>query len=552
MSQHDKKKFQRDIKENRRFLPTVSEVKGWPIPNGIPERNIKAEVCQHFGVRVGFDESTGKPKWYAFPQTMKGKLTGWILYFIEWDDPDRKWFGIGKVTTSSDLTGMHDADGNKLIGKSKHRIYVVEGMFDYLSVYQVRYFLQKGDDGKFEPGKYPVNVVSLTLGTVNAEEQIINNHEELLQYKEFVTVFDGDENTVMQDKKGDIRGKEATNLVHGSYPEKSYYVPLGKDLDPNAYITGGKEMIKDLDQLLAFPKEYRSESMINAGSFDRAIFETVLPQGVMVPEFPLLSESMRGFRDHNLVVLAAPPKSGKTTSAMHIHKAFIDAGIPTSGAYFEGTTEEAIIRFVCLDAGIDYEAFCFGEKRLTEAQISSGMEKLANTNIFNIASKNITAKTIGSVIRKEAVSGKRLFVLDHASYLVEGEKQERKLIRDLMTELADIKKKYPICILVVCHITFDKAKEAQLKRMHTSKDSRTWDLPFWYRISSHDARGGSAYAQWADAFLCIDKEYLPNEGQGRTQLKIAEARLVKRKGKKDILVLDQGTGRLMADPEEPY
>lgn len=544
MSQYNYKEWKQNMKKAAKTLPKLSEVKDWPIAQGIKERNILPEVCQHYGVREGFDEETGEKKYYAFPVTRKGKLTGFILYFIQWENKNKKWFSVGDVDTSCDLTGAYDAEGRRL-GSNRHRLYVAEGMFDYLSLYQTLYYLQK-KKGEFKP-----NVVSLTLGTVNAEEQICNNHEYCLEYKQFVTCFDGDENPPASKKKTDIRGKEATQLVHDSYPERSYYIPLAKDADPNMYVKREEGLDpKDLYMLAVKPKEYRSEFMVEAKDFDLSLFDQVLDEGVSVPELPQLSRDMRGFRPHQLIALAAPPKSGKTLLAMHIHKAFLDADMKTSGAYLEGTTEEAVMRLCALDMGVDYEALVFGEVKPSEEIKKKALGKVRKARIFNISGKKITIDDALRIINKEAIAGQELFIWDHASYLIEGKAQERELISDFMMGLAAIKKKYPICIIVVCHITHDKIKENYLKKKHTSKDSKDWDKPFWYRISSQDARGGSGFAQLADCFLAVDKEYLPNENQGRTQVKIAEARLVKRKGRKDILTLDPSTGRLKVDDEE--
>lgn len=544
MSQHTKK--QRDRNSNTSFLPTMCAVSSWEIAEGIPERNILQAVCEHYDIREGVNQTTGIKEWYAFPQTTKGKLTGWVLYRINWKHKDKKWFVVGDVSVNCDLTGTYNSEGKRLIGSGGNRLYVTEGMFDYLSVYQVEYYLQKDKQGNRVEGLYQPNVVSITLGTPNAEEQIVNNHETISKFKQFVTVFDADSNTDAQNKRGDIRGKEATEKVHTSYPEVSYVVELAKDTDPNDYLRKDSKHYNpaELKKLLAFPTEFKTGYLLSVKDFDRSIFKVNLTHGVDVPEFPQLSKDMRGFREHQLIVIAAPPKSGKTTAVMHIQKAFIDQGLPTSGAYFEGSTDESFVRLACLHSKKDYEHTMFSGEALTDDEIDNSIEWLKDTTLFNIASKDVTTETIVPIIRKEAINGKKLFVFDHASYLVEGEAQERKFIRDLMTELANIKKQYPICILLVCHITHNKQQEATLKRMHTSEGSKEWDEPFWYRINSHDARGGSAYAQWADSFICIDKEYIPDERQGRTQLKIAEARLVKRKGRKDILTLDNRTGLL--------
>ncbi len=542
MSQANYKKTREVSTMEKRTLPTVYAVTQWEYASNVGDRNIMDDVFKRFGVRQGYCEETRKKKWVAFPQTKKGKLTGYVLNNLLSESDDDKWRIVGSVTTANDLTGMYDETGKPLGSGYKKKIFVVEGQYDYLSVFQTLYYLQKRVD-KFVP-----DVVSLTLGTVNAQEQVCNNHERLLPFEQMITVFDADENTPSQTAKGDIRGKEATEAVHMSYPQQSYYVELVRDSDPNDYVARRKGLQpQQLYSTLWNPKLFCSANMGDASNFTDDIFTTPTDEGLYIPEFPRLSKAMRGFRDHQLIVLMSPPKTGKTLFVTHVHHAFIEAGLPTSGAYFEATREEMQARLVAFDNKKDYELVLFGEQTISVEQVAKSREKLKGHSLVSLNKGRIKAHDMVSIVRKEAINGKRLAIIDHASFLIEGAKNERELISDLMSELAGIAKKYPICIMVVCHITFDKSKEITLKRMHTSKGSREWDEPFWYRISSQDARGGSGFAQLADCVLCIDKEYLPDETQGRTQLKIAEARLVKRKGKQDILTLDDNTGRLQSE-----
>ena len=542
MSQFNKKKFDTSNKQEKDYLPKVEDVLCWPIATkeAIPHRNILDDTYEYFRVWLGYCEHSAKAKWVGFPVTKKGKLTGYILNNILATTEDEKWRAIGTVNTNCDLMGAYNDAGHRLGSSFKKKIYVAKGMYDYLSIYQTQYWLQK------EPGKFTPSVVSITLGCPQAEEQMCNNHEYLMEYEQMITVFDGDENTEVQNKKGDVRGKEATEAVHMSYPKASWYVELAKDCDPNDYVARRNGLDPHmLNGLLWEPKLFNSANMSDAGEFDQStLFDEEVPEGVYVPELPMLSKSIRNFRPNQLIVLLAPPKTGKTLITTHIHGAFIQAGLPTAGAYFEATKREMQQRFVCFFAQKDYEQVLFGEAKLSNEDIEEGKRLLKGHSLISLSKGRIKVTEMISMIRKEAINGKRLFVLDHASFIVEGANNERFLIGELMTELSYIKKEYPICIIVVAHITFDKKKLDYLISKHTDKDSKEWNESFWFRINAQDARGGSGFAQLVDMAICVDKEYVPGDVQGATQVKVAEARLVKDKGRKDILTLDLHTGRL--------
>lgn len=543
MSQYSKKKQAIAQEKSDPFLPTVKEIQeDWPCAtrSAFPDRNILDEVYSYYDVRMGIDtESGSRYRWVAFPVTKKGKLSGYILNDTLSNTKYEKWRTAGDVDVSCDLVGMYNSKGERLGSRGTKKIFVAEGMYDFLSIFQTLYYLQR------QPGKYTPDAVSIGLGTVNAVDHIAANQTELLRYDQFITVFDEDQCTEAQLKKGDVRGKEATEVVHRQYPQISYHCKLDIDTDPNDYVARRYGLTpKRLNTILWDVRVFKPDEIVDMASVKlRNPKDNVIEQGVIVPEFPKLSKDMEGFRDNNLILLIAPPKSGKSTVARTVQAAFIDQGLPSTAVYFEkGFDEEPVYQYIAHDQSIPYADWMFGSVQISNEKMKESRDKLKGHTLINFKG-SVTIEDVLLTIRKEAISGKRLAIVDHGSWLVEGKKNMLDLISQLCQGLAEIKKQYPICILLIAHITIDKRQLDNLKRKYTTKDSNEWDLPFWHRLSAHDARGGSGWLQVCDIAIVVDKEYLPDDTMGDTQLKVTDDRLVRCTGRKDVLGLDNVTGK---------
>lgn len=549
MSHYNQKKQKEVQRGMSQSLPTVTEIRcDWPhaTREAFPERNILSEIYRYYDIRMGICEKTSKYRYLAFPATTNGKLTGWIRYDREQESDSGKWLMVGKANESCDMVGLFNANGQRLGSGYHKKIYVAEGMFDYLSIAQVLWYMQK------EPGKYKPDACTIISGTPRAAAHIANNHKELLKYETFITVFDSDERKPGE-KNTVIRGREATEEVHKMYPSTSFVCQLADGSDPNDYVARRDGLTpKELHNILWSPIQFQSDTVRDMSTFEiENPADKPIKDGVMVPEFPKLCKDMRGFRPNSLVLLIAPPKAGKSTKARAVQSAFIDQGKKTAGIYFEKLSDtEPVEQYICHDNKVPYHKWKYGEVTLTKDQIEKSKQKLSGSNLIDFKDSKVSIQEILQTARKEAINGTELLILDHGSYVVEGKKNWLELISELCTGLADIKKQYPICILLIAHITIDKDLISRLKAKNTSKGADEWDTPFWLRVNAFDARGGSGWLQLCDTAICVDKEYIPDDTMGRTQLKITDDRLLPCTGRKDTLTLDSETGRLKPEGRE--
>jgi replicative DNA helicase len=277
-------------------LPLASEV--LDADQTMRKRGIHKTTLKHFGVRAEFDQTTGRVIAHLFPITRKGEIVGFIRRDLRKKKKDA-FSVIGEGSPSDcDLLGQHVAP------KSAKKIWVVEGIYDYLSAWQALYESEynKGRETPIIPA-----VVSIGFGTANAREHIATNKDFLAGYGEVIICFDNDEATPEEAAKGIVKGKDATRQVALVLKDiKTVELDLN---DPNEYLKEGRQ--KDLQKLLMFEaKEYKPEFIVSGGvGLERLL--RPLEKGIFIPTFPETSRLLQGFRPMEMTVVLAPSNVGK-------------------------------------------------------------------------------------------------------------------------------------------------------------------------------------------------------------------------------------------------
>lgn len=185
-------------------LLSFQAAKNLPI-NEIKSRGLSKEVCEHYEIRIEYDESNGEEKAIYIPIKRDGELTGFKVRNLKAKDKKDRFSAIGDAK-NSDLFGQ-DKCGND--GKL---IIVTEGELDAAATLQV--LKEKGKNYR---------VVSIPNG---ASKGALKRHLEFLnKFSTIKICFD-------QDEAGEKAAKEAVNLFQPgqvqivSLPEKDANVML--------------------------------------------------------------------------------------------------------------------------------------------------------------------------------------------------------------------------------------------------------------------------------------------------------------------------------------
>ena len=169
----------------------------------LPERKIRAETVERYGVKVEIDK-TGKAIKHHYPyHNHKGELVGMKTRLVS----GKRFFGSGNTDKTNQLFGQH------LIKAGGKLITICEGELDALSAYDIF-------------GNY--NFVSISNG-VNCVDNIKANLEFLDSFETVVLCFDSDE-----------AGRDAAKKVAPILgPNKCKILTLAKHKDASEYLMAG-------------------------------------------------------------------------------------------------------------------------------------------------------------------------------------------------------------------------------------------------------------------------------------------------------------------------
>ena len=384
-----------------------------------------------------------------------------------------------------------------------------------------------------------IAVVSIGLGTVNAVAHIAENQNFIDKYEAVVTTFDNDQATDEQKRNGIVKGRDATSSVHLFLGGHGYYAELNTN-DLNDYLKEGRG--KDLYWTLMKPRKWQHSKVLEGCSVTLEEINTPIPQGFTIDFLPRFMDMLGTFRPYELSILLAPPKTGKSLLAKHIFWQARRQGVKTCGAFLEDDTKKLTQSIIALDAGVPIPKFRKDPTLVSDEKKLEVMNTLFNEDYLQITSEkgHISPEEVVRLVEYAAQRGTQFVVFDHLSYVLSGHNtgNERKDIDKLLTDLEAIKKRYPIHILAIAHITVEKNRGI--------KKDKEGDIiyPYWYEVNEYDGRGSSAFTQLCDNMFAIDKQYLEDGSRGYTRARILLNREEDNTGVCDQLTLDHITGRL--------
>ena len=292
--------------ESKEKLVDVSELRAFDIP----ERGIRKEILEKFGVKVALSPQDGKtPIAVYFPSyNQKGKVSGYMKQDLTKGKEERgHWTAVGSVSISNKLFGQQVSEK---ANRKRSNLTITEGQWDCISVYQSIVDAYKGT--KFD-GIEPL-VVSIPMGTANAVEAILHNEHYVLSHDALTIFFDDDHCTPAELRKGILKGHEAReavgNALVGSSISLFTITPEEGFKDASDFLQAGRS--SDLSKLVQFGRRaYSSEKIVKAIDIDFDDIITPRPEGIYVDCFPKLMERLHGFRTSELVLLTSPSGVGK-------------------------------------------------------------------------------------------------------------------------------------------------------------------------------------------------------------------------------------------------
>lgn len=548
------KKAKQGENVNPEVKETLKDVESYGVVD-IPERGIRKETLQEFGVKVALSEKDGRtPEAVYFPSyNQKGKITGYTKQDLTKSKDEKfHWTAIGSVNINNKLFGQQVAE---TVNRKRTNIIVTEGQWDTISVYQSLVDNVKGT--KYE-GLKPL-VVSIPLGTANAVESLLHNEEYIKSHTNLTIFFDDDHCTPAETKKGIMKGHEAREAVANAFVGSGISLmtisPPDGFKDASDFLQAGKS--NELAELVQFGRRvYTAEKIVKASDISLEELLEPRPEGLYVNSFPKLMNKIHGFRTRELVLLTSPSGVGKSTVTSIFASAFMEAGEKIGMIYLEETNKETLQRLVASKLKVNYLKFkdtpleCATKEKIEEAynEIVNNDQLVMLGHFGSLPITELMAK----IKHMHLVEGCRYIMLDHLSVVISGSAvaDERKELDVVMTELAAFCAANDVCVIAVSHINRSAAELFKPPRLKDGEEEK----PFWVKITKEMLRGSSSLEQLSFIIIGLEPEIKPDRSRGRVRLTALKNRPWGYLGVADTFVVDDESWQviLMEDEVETF
>jgi twinkle protein len=250
----------------------------------LPQRKLKKESLDYFGVKIGVSEEDGlTPSSTYFPYYQGDTLIGYKARIL---DPKTMW-AVG-TTKGADLFGWQQA-----LNTGAKKLFITEGEFDAVALYQIFKEQSRGTAyADFNPA-----IVSLVHGAGHAKRDIPAKLKDIHQhFKEVILVFDSDE-----------AGKKAADEVAKLVPEVMIAVLPSKDAN-EALIQGRSKAAHSACQFNA--KAPKNTRLVNGNDLHEQA--KVPPVYGFSWPWKHITKATRGLRFGETIYIGAGQKQGKS------------------------------------------------------------------------------------------------------------------------------------------------------------------------------------------------------------------------------------------------
>ena len=517
----------------------------------IPERGIRKETLERFGVKVAVSQTDGKtPEAIYFPSyNQKGKVTGYSKQDLTKSKEEKyHWSVVGSVTIGNKLFGQNVAESQN---RKRNNLTITEGQWDMLSVWQAG--VDSVKNTKYE-GIEPL-VVSIPMGTANAVEAILHNETYVQSHDALTIFFDDDHCTPAELAKKIMKGHEAreavANALVGSGMSLFTVTPEEGFKDASDYMQAGRS--DDLAKLVQFGRRpYSSEKIVKAADLDLEFLLEPRPEGIYVNSFPRLMDKLHGFRTRELVLLTSPSGVGKSTVCSIFASAFMDAGEKLGMIYLEETNKETIQRLIASKLKVNYLEFKNNPLKVASRERIEAAYKEIVDNDQLVMLGHFGSLPISELMAKikhmHLVEGCKFIVLDHLSLVISGSavKDERKELDMVMTELAAFCAANEVCIIAVSHINRSAAEQFKSPKLKEGEEPK----PYWVQVTKEMMRGSAALEQLSFIIIGLEPEINPDRSRGRVRLTVLKNRPWSYLGVADTFTIDDESWEVLLSSDE--
>jgi twinkle protein len=199
----------RKAKSDQEIKEDINSIHSYPCTD-LPSRSLKKEALEYFGVKIGLSQIDGEtPETYHFPYYEETEFKAYKTGLFELGPDGKK-----RVWSTGDMRNVDLFGWSQAVGCGDRRLYITEGEFDAVALYQC---FRRAQHGTQYADNVPA-IVSLPKGAGNASQDLARLREKIRKhFKEVVLVFDMDE---AGRKAVDKVLKENPDYISASLPAK--------------------------------------------------------------------------------------------------------------------------------------------------------------------------------------------------------------------------------------------------------------------------------------------------------------------------------------------
>lgn len=390
----------------------------------LPERKLKKESLDFFGVKIGVSEQDGTtPTTHYYPYFKDGQLMGYKVRLIK----DKRMWAIG-TTKGVNLFGW-----DRAIEAGGKTLYITEGECDAVALYQIFKECNKGTQyADFNP-----SIVSLVNGAGGAVKDLTEHVNEIRKHFQYVVlVFDND-----------APGKEAAEKVLKILPDAK--VAELPEKDANECLKAGK--LKACYNAVVFKAQKPKNTRIVSGNDLHEKAKEPPVYGVSWP-WRHITEATRGIRTGETIYIGAGQKQGKSETVNTLAAWFIREH---GWKVFLAKPEEANLKTYKLVAGKIAGKIFHDPNIPFDEKAYDATEEILKDRLFMLSLyQHVGWDSLKADIRYAAAEGCKAIIIDPITNLTNGMNaaDANTKLQEIAQELSAMAKDLDVVIFIFCHL----------------------------------------------------------------------------------------------------
>lgn len=423
---HDKPKDykpQAIVKSKEEIHAEIKEV-GTYQTVALPDRKLKKEYLEYFGVKIGLSESDGEtPVTHYYPYRIGEELIGYKVRLIE----NKRMWAIGS-TKGADFFGW-----DKAVQTGGKKLFITEGELDAIALFQIFKEQNKGT----QYAEYNPAIVSLSNGAGGASRQFAKMLPEIRKhFKEIILVFDND-----------APGKAAVEDVLKLAPDALVATLPSKDA--NQCLIDGRS--KAAYNACQFNAQKPKNTRLVSGSDLHEVSKKPPEYGISWP-WEHITKATRGIRLGETIYIGAGQKQGKSEVVNTLAAHFIREH---GWKVFLVKPEESNNKTYKLVAGkLTGKFFHDPNKPFDEDAYDKAGEVLKDKLFMLNLYQHVGWDTLKADIRSAAAEGCKAIVIDPITNLTNGmdAASANVKLQEIAQELSAMALDLNVVIFIFCHL----------------------------------------------------------------------------------------------------